>query len=275
MKLAMHEITTRDGTFLEHLAAYEKTGWRHFEINFWKAGEYIEKEGIERAAKAVRDHGLTCIAATGLGLATFADDKARAGDLETIRKYGAWMQALGCGPLVMGSNTPKTSNAQSYDVDLAALARHAGAVAAAGASFGVQLAIEVNWTGLCRSFRTAALLLKKVTQPNIGLVWDPAHFVSTPSRVEDLDLCRGRIIHAHLDDIRECYTEAMDINADRVLPGQGMLPMRAWTQKVAECGYHGYHSLELFNEKLWSMPLETICRLSREQCMRVWPEAEF
>jgi sugar phosphate isomerase/epimerase len=128
---------------------------------------------------------------------------------------------------------------------------------------------------MCRSFRTAAKLLDRVAHPNVGLVWDPAHFISTPSRLDDLDLLKGRIIHSHLNDIRECFFEVININGDRVIPGQGIAPLRQWTDKITACGYNGWHCVELFNDALWAKPLEAICREVMAGCRAVWPKATF
>lgn len=275
MKIAFHEITTRNGTFPEHLAAYSKTGWRHFEINLWHAGGFIEKEGIQATARLVADNGLTCVAATGLGLNPAGDAAARAKDVDQAKRYAEIMQALRCKPLVIGASAAGGATASNYDAHLTTLADHIRVVADVVAPFGVQLAVEVNWTALCRSYRTAARLIERIARPNVGLIWDPAHFVSTPSRMDDLDLARGRILHAHLNDIRDCYFEVIHINADRVIPGDGILPLRQWCDKVTACGYDGWHAVELFNEALWAKPLETICREVMEGCRRVWPGAVF
>lgn len=275
MRIAMHEITTRDGTFPEHLAAYERTGWRHFEINLWKAGEHIQANGVEATVRQVRGRGLTCVAATGLGLSTFKDASARAKDIDTVRRHGETLQALGCRPLVIGSDSPTDRNRANYSEHLDALAAHIRAVADAAKPFGVQIAVEVNWCSLCRSIRTAADLIRRVERTSVGLVWDPAHFYSTPSRLNDLDLVRGKIFHAHLDDMNDTLLEVLDINGDRVIPGQGILPLREWTEKVAACGFEGYHCVELFNKTLWDKDLETICREVMDGCRKVWPEAVF
>lgn len=275
MKIAMHEITTKDGSFEEHLAAYEKSGWRHFEINLGKAEGFVKEYGAAAAAKRVREHGLTCVAATGLGLQTFKGPDAKKQDIDTAKRHAEVMQALGCRPLVIGSNAPSTLDRTNFEAAFEELAAHIGAVADCVAPFGAALAVEVNWVAPCRSYRSAAKVVAKAGRPNVGLIWDPAHFTRTPSRLEDLDAAKGRFIHAHLNDIRDVPFELMDVNADRVLPGEGVLPLRAWTKRVEACGYHGWHSLELFNAELWKENLATICRRSMEACKRVWPEAEF
>lgn len=275
MKIAIHEITTRDGSFPDHLAAYEKTGWRHFEINLWKAWEFIEAHGIQAARRLVGDHGLACVGATGLGLSTFKDEASREKDVSQVKRYAEVMQALGCRPLVIGSDSPESRTRANYSEHLDSLASHIRRVAEAAEPFGVQIAVEVNWCSLCRSVRTAAEVIRRADRANVGLVWDPAHFFSTPSRLSDLNGVQGKILHAHLDDIGSCIIEVMDINGDRVIPGQGILPLKEWTDKVVACGYTGYHCVELFNKPLWEKDLQTICQEVMAGCRKIWPHAEF
>jgi len=275
MKIAMHEITTRDGSFEQHLEIYAKTGWKHFEINLWKAGEFLTTHGAAKAAKKIRDLGLTCIAATGHGLSAFKGQAGRDGDCAKLKQIGEWMQELGCVPLVVGSDAPEKYNKKEHDVALTQLAEHLTVCAEAVRSYGVTLALEVNWAAPVRSLRSAHKVLERTKAKNVGLVWDPAHFYSTPSRLEDLSLFAGKIVHGHLDDIRDVPIEGMDINADRVIPGQGVLPLREWSERVAVQGYRGWHAVELFNEALWAKDLETICKDVRAGCLAVWPEVEF
>lgn len=273
MKLGFHEITLKQGSFPEHLAAMSKAGWKHFELNLCAAQEFIESQGIEATRKIIDDHGLTCVATTGMALNAFKDDAARAADLESIKARGELMQALGCRPIVTGGAAPESLCRENYIEMLDRFAEHLYEVALAAAPFNVQLAIEVNWCALCRSFRSAAELVRRVNHTAVGVVWDPAHFYTTPSRLCDLDLLHGRILHAHLDDMNGTPLEVIDVNNDRVIPGKGVLPMREWTAKVISTGYEGYHCVELFGKELGEEDLETICRRCYEGCLEVWPDA--
>jgi len=276
MKIAMHEITTRDGTFPEHLEAYARTGWKHFEINMWHAAGYVKENGADAAAKLISDLGLECVGCTGVGMSAFGDAEAQQGVIDAVKDYGERMQALGCSGLVVGCDGPGDGDAEKFSENLDRMAEHVTAVAEAAAPFGVNISLEVNWCAMLRSFRTAAELVRRVDRPNVGVVWDPAHFVSTPSRVDDLDALNGKIMHAHLNDIRsDAFWEVLAINEDRVIPGDGTLPLRDWTDKVTANGYDGYHCVELFNAALWDEDLDTICTKVMDGCKRVWPEATF
>jgi hypothetical protein len=109
MKIAMHEITARDGTFPEHMEAYAKTGWKHFEINMWVASEYINENGLEATVMVVKDKGLACVGATSIGMNAFGDENTLAADEDVVKTYGERMQALGpeCKSVVVGCNHPE------------------------------------------------------------------------------------------------------------------------------------------------------------------------
>ena len=290
MKLAFHQITSGSGRDLEQtFKAYAAAGWRHFEINFWEVGSFIEQNGIEAVVDLMKANGLGCVGATGLSITAFEGEEKLEADLKQMDRLGAYMAALGCGAIVCGGGTPPdfhpraataTEEALSkrdaeYREAMGVYASAARRVAEVAAAHGVRLALEVNWVGLARSIRSMAELVEMVDRDNVGAVWDPAHFYSTPSRVEDLDLLKGKIFHAHLNDIRGCPPEVMDINGDRVIPGEGVLPLREWSDKVAECGYDGYHCLELFSQDVWALPVEEIAKKARAGCDAVWPDATY
>ncbi len=290
MKLAFHQITSGSGNDLaETFKAYADAGWGHFEINFGECQAYIEENGIDALVKLVEDCGLSCIGATGISFPAFSGEETLEATLKQLKTYARYMEALGCEAIVCGGETPPDFHPRAQGSSEKALVARdaeyvtqlevfAGVIAQAAdlvAPHGVKLALEVNWCGLARSIRTMAALVKIVDRDNVGAVWDPAHFFSTPSRLDDIDRLSGKIFHAHMNDIRECVVEVMDINGDRVIPGKGSLPLREWSEKVAECGYDGWHSVELFSDDVWTMPLAEIPRAVKAGCDEVWPDAKY
>jgi hypothetical protein len=51
-----------------------------------------------------------------------------------------------------------------------------------------------------------------------------------------------------------------DCNADRVLPGEGILDLPALIAALERHGYDGFFSIELFNEDLWRLPVAEAAR---------------
>jgi 2-keto-myo-inositol isomerase len=290
MKIAFHQITSGSKRDLrETFKAYANAGWGHFELNLWETEKFISEHGVEALAALAGEYDLTCVGATGLSVAAFQGRQALDATLAQMEKSAKVMNALGCTTIVIGGDTPKDFHPRATDSSekalairdaeyRAALEDFAGIVdkvAGVADRYGVTLALEVNWCGLARSFSTVAQLVRMVNRSNVGATWDPAHFFSTPSRLSDLDSLRGKIVHAHLNDIRGCFVEAMDINGDRVLPGDGVLPLVEWTEKVHSLGYSGWHCVELFSDDLWAKPISEIARLAKAGCARVWKDAEF
>ncbi|MDP6125279.1 MAG: sugar phosphate isomerase/epimerase family protein, partial [Candidatus Latescibacteria bacterium] len=234
-------------------------------------------------------NGLSCVGATGLSISAFSGEDAIASSEAQIRQMAAVMDALDCRVIVVGGDTPGSDNprvAKSTETELAGrdeayksnmrqFADVVRRIAAAAGEYGVSLAMEVNWCGMCRSIRTMATMVEMVDRDNVGAVWDPAHFFSTSSRLSDLKQLQSKIIHAHLNDFRDCINEVMDINGDRVIPGQGVLPLRDWTDAVSDAGYKGYHCVELFSEDVWTLSLDEIATSVKAGCLEVWPEATF
>ena len=290
MKLAFHQITSGSNRDLaETFEAYAAAGWRHFEVNLGECERHAKEHGWQAVAQLARDAGVECVGATGLSMSAFQGRDALEKTLDQMRSSAEAMNALGCTAIVCGGDTPADFRPRAANASEAALAKRdaeyrdalsrfadaVNRVADVADEYGVKLALEVNWCGLARSIRTMAELVNMIGRDNVGAVWDPAHFFSTPSRVADLDLLSGRIFHAHMNDFRNCINEVMDINGDRVIPGDGVLPLREWSDKVAACGYDGWHCVELFSDDLWAKPVEQIVREVKVGCDRVWPDAEF
>jgi len=292
MKLAFHQITSGSKRDLrETFRAYADAGWRHFEVNLWETDGFVREHGAKALAGLAKEYGLVCVGATGLSVSAFQGDGKLRECEEQMRKSAEVMNALGpeCRAIVVGGDAPKDFRPRApkateeelakrdaeYRAALSQFAEAVKPVAAVAQRYGVELALEVNWCGLARSFRTMAELVHLVDKRNVGATWDPAHFFSTPSRLSDLDLLKGKILHAHMNDFRNCIVEVMDMNGDRVIPGDGILPLREWTEKVHSLGYDRWHCVELFSDDLWKKSLDDIAREVKKGCERVWPEAEF
>lgn len=293
MKIALHQITSLKASFEEDLKAYRQAGWSAFEMSIDKAKGYVQQHGVNGVngfVKFVKESKLNPIAATGHVVQTFVQPEQIKANEEDFKKKIDLMEAVECPIIVFGADGPppsaiaKASNMseaglekrdKTYRQQLASFANQVAKLADMAKPKGITMALEVNWCSMCRSIITAAEAIKLIDRQNVGLLFDTAHFAHTPSRLSDLDLVKGKIVAGHLNDMRNCPPEIRNVNNDRVIPGDGVLPLVEWVSQVKSCGFTGWHAVEIFCEDLWKESPLVIAQKVMEGCKRLWPDAEF
>jgi len=82
----------------------------------------------------------------------------------------------------------------------------------------------------------------------------------------------GEIQHVHFQDIPDLPRELLDNNT-RIIPGDGVSPLNAMIRKLADKGYAGPLSVELFLPKFQNGDPYEIAREIRQKCEVVMSEA--
>lgn len=125
---------------------------------------------------------------------------------------------------------------------------------AEAAGFGVRVGFEFLGFPTCSvsTLRAARGVIDDVGDPRLGLVIDAFHFYVGGSQPEDLDgLDASRVFIVHLDDAESGDPAALT-DAQRLLPGEGVIPLRALITRLQTAGYRGAYSLELFRPEYWT-----------------------
>jgi sugar phosphate isomerase/epimerase len=126
--------------------------------------------------------------------------------------------------------------------------RHAGDLAV---PYGVRLGIEfLKGVRFVSTLPTALLLAQRVAHPQVGVVVDTFHLYAGVSKTEDLDRLAGApglLGFVHVNDVPEDRPREAWTDPDRVLPGEGTLPLGEIFERLRRSAYEGYVSLELFN----------------------------
>lgn len=288
MKIALHELTSNRASFEEDLQAYSEAGWTAFEMDIGKVNRYLREHDMDSLARSVKGSGLKPVAFSGHVVRAFSSpEKIEANEAEFRRTLDI-MESVECPVIAFGGDGPsdraRASNMReeglaerdrAYREQLARFADQLAKLADMAKPRGVSMALEMNWCSLCRSVSTAAEVIELSGRENVGLLFDTAHFACTESRLADLDLIKGRISAGHLNDMRNCPPEVRDVNNDRLVPGDGVLPLVEWIDKVEDCGFTGWHAVEIFCDDLWAEPPLVIAQRVMEGCKRLWPDAEF
>ena len=116
--------------------------------------------------------------------------------------------------------------------------------------FNMSLRIEFLRTStFISTLPTILKMTRAAAHPNIAPMLDCYHFWSGLNKFEDLDLIRpGEIGHVHFQDVPDMPREMLDLST-RIIPGDGVSPLTRILGKLAEKGYAGPLSVELFLPK--------------------------
>ena len=119
----------------------------------------------------------------------------------------------------------------------------------------VRVAIEFQAKAtLPNNLQTAVALIAECGHPALGLCLDAFHWYTGPSKTEDLGyLSNDLLFHVQFSDLVGASRETAT-DSDRILPGDGELPLEPIVDCLRQIGYDGAVSVELMNPQMWQIP---------------------
>ena len=259
-QLGINSVSTRQENIEEALVAYAGAGFTNVEFVIPHLKQYMAGgHTIADVKRTLGSHGLHCIGGFECQLEAFSAPEQRAKNHALIVENARLLAELGARAMVVGTDGPADASVAD---PIGILAAEFAAVAEAAKDTGVALCIEFNWSPIIKSVRGAFELARRSGAPNVGILFDPAHYHCTSSKFEHLTAETVPYIkHVHVDDMRNIPGELSNCNSDRALPGQGCLDLKALFGKLEEFGYDGYFSIEMFSDDLWAKPAAESAKL--------------
>lgn len=256
-QLAINSISTRHHGLEEALDAYGSAGFENVELVFREVREWLDGRPVAAFTDLLARRGLRLVAGLETHLACFGSPEQRVANLELHVANAHLLHELGGGVIVVGTDGPSRPDADPLGPIVGTL----GELAARIDGLGVGFALEFNWSPVVKSLASAALVCERVDHPQVGVLFDFAHYYTTVTKTEDLTPGRiGLIRHVHLDDMTDLPADLSDCNSSRVLPGEGILDLTGLIDRLERGGYDGYFSVELFNADLWDLPAAETAR---------------
>ena len=137
----------------------------------------------------------------------------------------------------------------------------------------IAMAEFVRASSFIATLGTALKMTREAAHPNMKILFDCYHFWSGQSKFEDLDLLQpGDIGHVHFQDVPDMPRELLD-QVTRVIPGDGVTPLVKILRKLAEKGYAGPLSVELFLPKFQQGDPFEVAREIRQKSEAVMRQA--
>jgi sugar phosphate isomerase/epimerase len=239
----INQVTTLGAAFDAECAAYHDAGFRHVELWFPK----LKQLGLAPQAITARlnDSALAPVSACAVGNLLWRGAPGpveRRGELED---QFALAEALGVPRFVIFDYVEATPKRDDHAV----AAERLVSVAELAAKHHVRIALEfIARSRLLGSLPTALQVIRKAAQPNVGLCLDTFHFYAGVSKLEDLDDLRpGEVEHVHFHDVPRSVPRELLVDADRLPPGAGVIPLAKVVDALRRIGYASALSVELFD----------------------------
>jgi 2-keto-myo-inositol isomerase len=246
MTLSMHQFTSARAGYRKSLEGWAKAGIRDVEPAANLLDDYLKTETLAGAKRVLTDNGLRIISGAVGVTGLWEPNPNFSKNLDAFKKRCEQFAELGA-PLIY---SPCATTAKFTTDDYEKCLENIRQAAEVARQFKLKVAAEfVRNSTFLASLPTALRIHRAAAHPDFGILFDCYHFWSGPSKFEDMDLIKpGEIIHAHLNDTQELPRELLDSHS-RVIPGDGVAPLAKILRKLADTGYRGPISVELFLPK--------------------------
>ena len=243
MVLAIHQNTSAAAGYRKSLEGWSRAGITHVEITAALLDEFLKTDSLAAARRVLTDLGLTPVSAACGVTGLWEPNPNHAASLDDLKKRCEMFATLGLNRIYAPTGTTGKFTEADYTAGVENM-RKAGEVAA---QFRLTMMAEfVRASTFISTLTTLLKMMRAAAQPNLAPLVDFYHFWSGNNKLEDLDLLRpGEVGHVHFQDVPDMPRELLD-NTTRIIPGDGVAPVSQMLRKLAEKGYAGPLSVELF-----------------------------
>jgi 2-keto-myo-inositol isomerase len=270
MALAIHQNTSAGAGYRSSLEGWSRAGIKNVELTNTLLDDFLKTDSLPTTRRVLTDLGLTAVqGATGVtGL--WEPNPNRAASLENLKKRCDMFGALGLSRIYASTATTQKITLEDYKAGVDNM-REAGDIAK---QFNMSLRIEfVRTSSFISTMTTLLKMTRAAAHPNLAPMFDCYHFWSGLNKLEDLDLIRpSEIGHVHFQDVPDMPRELLD-NTTRIIPGDGVSPLIHILRKLADKGYSGPLSVELFLPKFQQGDPFEVAREIRQKAESIMHQA--
>lgn len=258
-QLAIATVTTRQKDLVEALDAYAQAGFPNVEFVLPLVKDWLQGgHRVDEVRQLLEERQMHCIGGFETTVISFGTPEEIAANQALHVRNAKLLQQLGGRVMVVGTDGPSQPSNEAIET-ISKGFRH---LSEQLEGTDVSLALEFNWSPCIKSLKSAALVCEQADHPQVGILFDPAHYYTTTTKFEHLTPEMVHWIrHVHVDDMQDKPGELSNCNDDRALPGRGIVGLPLLLATLERYGYNGYYSIEMFSEDLWSRPASEAARL--------------
>jgi sugar phosphate isomerase/epimerase len=249
-RAGVSEITTPLLTLEEDIAAYDAAGWGSIGVwlhklerpqitEFWFPEERIGDATVTRAVRALGESSLSVSHLICGALYTDADPQRRASRIAHTVHALEVAEAIGsvCLVVIPGRLNGHTRE-QATALTVSALEEILGRTTTSNVLIGIEPVSQVDFVN---TIDEALDLIDLLDHPRVGVYPDSFHASRVGSSgqrlAEEIARAAGRIVGVHLADAATGVDE-------RVVVGEGILPLAEFVAQIEATGYRGSYDVE-------------------------------
>ena len=247
-QLSVCEVTTRDWSFAEDVSGYAAAGIGLIGVFYPK----LLAHGVGPAAALLRDQGMQAVTMISNSYLTGAGDTLDQSAYDQQLRVLDDCATIGVSRLVAVPGLLQgRSEVRMTALTIECLGRLSGEAAARGVVLALE-PIRFPYFDFLNTLADATRIVRAVNSPNVGLVFDSWHLWNEADLLDRISDAIDKIALVHISDYRAGTT----IHDDRMLPGDGIIPLVEIIGHLDRSGYDGVYDVEIFSETLWESPYE-------------------
>ena len=260
----LNASTIRTTPIMEQVRAAAIAGFSGIELWFDAVDTHVERGGcLADIQRALADNGLAVPTMIYLGGWFDAPEQSYPIVLDECKRRMGVAAELGA-PYVIAGPPPGQA-----DFELGA--RRYRDLLEIGEAMGVRPAMEfLGFVEKLKTIEDALEVMIKSGRSDATIVLDPAHIHRGGGGVDSIEkLMPGQIAISHFDDCPANVPREVQVDQDRVMPGDGVFDLQRYLALLRKIGYRGYLSLELFREDMWARDAVEVARAGLEKMRQV------
>jgi 2-keto-myo-inositol isomerase len=248
---ALSQVCSLNSPFERDIEGYAAGACRAVEFWLGKLERYLESHSVADVAALLSAHDVVAPVASYQGGLLSIQGEHRREHWDHFRRRLELCRELGVRTLVVVADIPGPLTPTDLDRIQISLRE----TASAAESAGVRVALEFQGhAAFLNNLQTAAAVVGDIASGHLGICLDLFHFYIGPSKPADLAyLSRDNLFHVQLCDLAGQARE-LAADGDRILPGDGDIPIEPVVRRLRDIGYDGAVSVELMNPQIWQIP---------------------
>jgi 2-keto-myo-inositol isomerase len=260
MKIALNGATTMKADLRTDIVSAAEAGFDGIEIWASKLRRFLDLSPASELRRMIAEHGLDAVSINSIERITFRDSNGHRELLDECGSLSRIAADIGCHCIVVVPSP--FPNGISRDEIIDESSHVLRRMAEVARDSDVRLGFEFLGQSSCsvQTLDLANEIVEKTGASNVGLVIDSFHFYAGGSRLDSIrEIDPKRICVFHINDAEDRPPSELE-DRHRLLPGLGILPLRAIVESLEAIGYDGYASVEIFRPEYWELDAGELAR---------------